>query len=416
GSYFDSTLVALAAWPTPPARLSIVQDTPAPSRFAQPIVFFRLDTSLSLLIHTTSLTTLRIRIPARPITRALTSTHARARAPPLVYLDASTCSVSEPDVEALMMRYPLRHLVLDCVGLPKGPADAEWWAALGRRIVLAGVKKARERERGVRVMCEEEYRVRVRCAAGGGAGAGAGGDEGARARAEGERTNERRVKRGRRGLASATITLRGARSPSPPTSLPTHTPPSPSPPIISPHTPPPRALPLPPKIHILPPLPTLQTLCLSVSPALGHTTNADAAVKEAKAAFARGWREGVRVLWDARARVGASFARVRASGSQKGACGGGGGGERFLVFREGEGEGEGEGVYQGLRDVCLDEEGIFVRGELEGEDEDEEGEEGGTPVPVPVLCLAGPDLDADGHEPGCGHFVGREAGLEVVLV
>ncbi|KAG6874255.1 hypothetical protein C0992_007955, partial [Termitomyces sp. T32_za158] len=401
GSYFDSTLVALAAWPTPPAHLSIVQDTPAPSRFAQPIVFFRLDTSLSLLIHTSiSLTTLRIHIPARPITRALTSTHAHAhsRVPPLVFLDASTCSISEPDVEALVMRYPLRHLVLDCVGLPKGPADAEWWAALGRRIVLAGVKKARERERGVRVMCEEEYRVRVRCAAGGGAGAGAGEDEGARARAEGERTNERRVKRGRRGLASATITLRGARSPSPPSSLPTHTPP---PPPSSPPTPPT----LPPKIHILPPLPTLQTLCLSLSPAPGHTTNA--AAKEAKAAFARGWREGMRVLWDARARVGASFARVRGrvsgSVSQKGARGGSGG-ERFLVFREGKGEGEGEGVYEGLRDVCLDEEGIFVRGELE--DEDKEG------TPVPVLCLAGPDLGVDGHEPGCGHFVGREAGLE----
>ncbi|KAG6867312.1 hypothetical protein C0993_004601 [Termitomyces sp. T159_Od127] len=378
GSYFDSTLHALSAWPRTPSVLSIVQDSDSgadstPARFAQPIVFFRLDDALARLLHaraSRALTALRIRVPARPVAQPLAAAGAPAR---LTFLDASASRVSDADIDALLARLPLRHLVLDaCAGLLR--QDGEWWAALGRRVVLVGVKRAREREKAVRKTWEEAYRARVRVRTAAGAAAGAGEEVPV------QQPEQRRAKRGRRGLASATVTLR-RRSPSPS--------PSPSPHIATPAPAPAHPAsppPLPPKIHIVPPLPSLESLSLSPPPGPGQGGMG----ATARAAFVRGWDEGMRVLWDVRARMGTTFARVCAEGAATATAK-----ARFFVFKDGDGEAE----LAGLDEVRSGEEGIFLR-------------DATSAAAPPVLCLAGPDLAAGGHEPRCGHVVGRELGME----
>ncbi|KAF8079100.1 hypothetical protein FPV67DRAFT_1404358 [Lyophyllum atratum] len=408
GSYFDSTFIALSSWPSSPQglpTLSIVQDpfipdsadVPTP-RFAQPIVFFRLDLHLSILIHSQalsdSLKSLRIRIPSRPIVQPLTtaylnpnvrdtSTVTRIRPPSIEFLDVSTSSVSEADIETLLARFKdLKHLILDgCTSLLRGgspPAlgqELDWWTSLGRRCALAGVKKARDREKQLKLWYETLVQVRLSADL---------GDPPV------DRSSEpRRPRRGRRGLATATITLRGASSP--PRPVPLSTPASTT--AIS------RTLgksSVAPKIHIIPPLPVLQTLCLFPTP----IQNTPAAIKpEARvlilSAFEKGWNDGIRVIWEKRARMGTSFSRDPVEGTPR---------PKFLRFRQGREEewGVQEEGLEGLEDVGPGEREIFFRNESTGLDLGK----------TPVLCLSGPGIGVDGHVDGCGHSVARDIWMD----
>ncbi|KAF5385216.1 hypothetical protein D9615_001113 [Tricholomella constricta] len=404
GSYFDSTLLALSAWPPSPQglpTLSVVQDPFTPDsadmvqRFAQPIVFFRLDLHLSLLVHSqassASLKSLRIRIPARPIVQPLTvaylnpntqngSTITRVPPPTIEFLDVSTCSVSEADIEALLIRFRnLQHLILDgCTSLLRGGSpqalgqDLQWWSALGRRCALAGVKKAKDREKELKAWYETLIRNAI---------ASSNPD----APAADELPEPRRTRRGRRGLATATISLRG--STSPPRAVPSS---SSVPSIALQRTT--GKLPVPPKIHIVPPFPVLRTL--SLFPA--STTNTSAAVSpdariQILAEFEKGWNEGIRVIWQKRARMGMTFLRDSVEGAPK---------ARFLKFREGREEdwgAEEEGL-EGLEDVGAGGGHMFFRHENMASGLGD----------VPVLCLAGRDMEAHGHAGGCGHVSARD--------
>ncbi|KAG5642172.1 hypothetical protein DXG03_003533 [Asterophora parasitica] len=404
GSYFDSTLLALSAWPPSPQglpTLSIVQDpfTPDPKdvtqRFAQPIVFFRLDLHLSLLVHSqassASLRFLRVRIPARPIVQPITVAYrnpnvqdAIARVPPpsIEFLDISTCSVSEADIETLLIHFRnLKHLVLDgCIGLLRGGSpqvlgqELEWWFALGRRCALVGVKKARDREKELKAWYDTLIRNAI--AASSDAEATSVTDE------------PRRARRGRRGLATATITLRGS------SSLPEAVHPRGPPlPVITGKK---GAVLTAPKIHIVPPIPILRSISLFPT----STANTPAAVKsDARdrilAEFEKGWNDGIRVIWEKRARLGATFLRGPVEGLPK---------SRFLMFRQGREEewGPQETGYEGLGDVEDTAENVFFR--REG-DTSRLGE-------VPVLCLAGIDVEAGEHTDGCGHAFARDIWMD----
>ncbi|KAG6915258.1 hypothetical protein DXG01_012443 [Tephrocybe rancida] len=520
GSYFDSTLLALSAWPPSPKglpKLSIVQDafTPDPNdptpRFAQPIVFFRLDLHLSLLVHSDasqrSLDALRVRIPARPVIQPLTiaylhpslppdsTTSAISPSPPPIhFLDLATCSVSESDAEKLLVRFTaLQHLILDgCTSLLRGgaPPEPEWWAAFGRRLVLAGVKRAKDRERELREWYEAQQRMSMP-------------PELLDAENERQTDEPKRVRKGRRGLATATITLRGATTeppragPPPPhasvrrtiassSSGPSQAGPSIAPvpedlheaseregdssdnpsaveedhqgdsgpalgnpsqspastgskgkkkephlskkkqlalskrraapaPVNVPKPPPPI-----PKLHIIPPLPTLRSLALFPTYTPNLRTHSALSMppktqERARAEFERGWNDGLRVICEIRGRMGATFVRNLEDGEGKKA-------KQveavskplFFVFREKrvrrgseededaeEQEWEREG-HEGLRNVRPGEEDVFFRSATGNADK-------GSP---PVLCLAGSDIAEMGHADGCGHLVGSELGLE----
>ncbi|RDB28459.1 hypothetical protein Hypma_016032 [Hypsizygus marmoreus] len=397
GAYFDSTLLGLSAWPATPQSLpilSIVQDpfTPDPAvttqRFAQPIVFFRLDLHLSLLIHspfTSSLKSLRLRIPARPIVHPLTTIYRTpnptpntpAHHPaPLELLDISTCNVPESDLEALLIHFPhLKHLVLDeCTSLLRGGSpqatglELEWWEALGRRCALAGVKKAREREKKLRAWLEAASRNHVVEVQG-------GNHEGP--------PQGKRPRRGRKGLATATISLRASNSPpraGPSTSALAGSVPRHYGPI--------------PKVHIVPPLPSLRSLCMHPTSIASTPVvmNAETRIR-VLAEFEQGWNDGLRVIWEKRGRLGMSFTRMPEEGVKP----------RFLRFKTdvdavGSGKGEGEG-FEGLEDVRPgDERMLFWPGGGEGSQVLWRGG-------VPVVCLAGSSREAEGHVEGCGHSV-----------
>ncbi|KAG6813979.1 hypothetical protein H0H92_004472 [Tricholoma furcatifolium] len=406
GSYFDSSLLA---WPQGLPALSIVQDSftqDTATRFAQPIVFFRLDLHLSLLVHSRpDLTSLRVRIPSRAVVHPLTvpySSPSTTVVPPLHFLDIATSTASESDIEKLLIHFTtLHHLVLDaCASLLRSASpqalgtELDWWFALGRRLAMAGVKRAREREK----LLVKEWEANHAHAAGG----GEDGDE----PSEGSGPREKKSKRGRRGLATATITLRGADAPEPLPRAGARS--SSSAPSTSASTSTSRSAlgaqtrPLaPPKFHIVPPLPILRSISLSPTPVESLIPPAVRPLIAAE--FERGWNDGVRVVWEIRTRLGTTFVRYHQQRNSKGII-------KFLAFKDkgrniDEDEDEDWEEYEGMEDVLVGQEDIyFFRNE-------ETHLNVGTP---PILCLAGPDIAAHGHVPGCPHTVGRELGLESV--
>lgn len=155
GAYYDSMLNHLAKWPASPAfkHLSIVQD-PVPRiapgnasmAFAQPIVFFSVEpiSTLALSPLGAHITHLRFRVPSRSIWHQICVPHAFPR---LRFLDMSTTLFSlEQALIAVVHAFPLlEHLVVDAFGLlvvGDGP-----WRTAGRSLAMAGIKKAREKER-----------------------------------------------------------------------------------------------------------------------------------------------------------------------------------------------------------------------------------------------------------------------------
>ncbi|KZT74964.1 hypothetical protein DAEQUDRAFT_753628 [Daedalea quercina L-15889] len=380
GAYFDTTLLAFSRWPAAELpTLSIVQDpldpSIAPTKFAQPLVFFRLD-PLSTLARSPlfeDVRHFRLRVPARQAARFL---YALPNALPRVeLLDMSTCNVLESDVEGMLGRFGrLRALVLDGCYIvsqravtdePGSEAALGHWAALGKMMALAGVKYAREREKRLKLWIEA---VRARAAA-----VQAGEDA-----APQREPAPRRPRRGRRGLATATISLRD--------SLPGET-------VALPRLPSGPTTGVPPltqRIRILPSLPALRSLATTPPASIGPDKH-DAI----RAEFVRGWGEGIAQLCATRARLRTSW----------------GNGARIVRFDPeydaDEEDGDGEDGLAGLIDV-EDERAFVVKTKAtEGSSQDEaEAEALGTDDGTcPALCLAGPGRK-EGHIEGCGHQLG----------
>ena len=118
-------------------------------KFAQPLVFFRLDPHLSALAKSDYLSTVssfRLRIPGRQVARSLTSSvHAL---PSLELLDLSTCNVLEADVGLVLTRFTrLKHLILDACAIVRAEMHESDWFEFGKQCATVGVNCARQREK-----------------------------------------------------------------------------------------------------------------------------------------------------------------------------------------------------------------------------------------------------------------------------
>lgn len=374
GVYYDSVLLAIAKWPPQemPA-ISIVQDpqnlnvdTARKPSFAQPIVFFRIDPYLSIMIHSPSLAhsmkALRLRIPSRPVARALCVCPGASRTyyhannypamPNLEFLDVSTCGMIEAELDMILAHFRnLKHLIIDgCADLRQGE-----WAALGKRCALVGVKRARDREKELKAWMEEKWVENHETI---------GSDiEPAQMVDLPSRTIPRRQRPGRRGLATATITLRDHSTENSSRSS------SHSRDDIKPKS-------VVPKTRILPFVPRLETL--AATPTIGIEPSKRLAIC---AEFEAGWAEGI-------AQLAVTRARMRTSARN---------GVRLLRFAE-DGENKSDPVHgmEGLVDVNSQDEDIFAT----------------ALSTAPNLCLAG--RGGDEHVAGCGHTIARNIWSEAV--
>ncbi|KAI0639832.1 hypothetical protein C8Q77DRAFT_1045644 [Trametes polyzona] len=365
GAYFDSTLFALSSWPQPTLPvLSIVQDpldpAIAPTNFAQPLVFFRLDPLSTLATSPLSdnLKHFRLRVPGRQVARHLhTALHSF---PALEFLDLSTSNVGSQDVAGLLGRLrDLQVLVLDGCPIVSQRIDVQLdagdpfqqWAELGEAMALAGVARASEREKKLRAWTDAYY---------------------AQENEQAATTSGKKVRRGRRGLATATISLR---APSPERAL------QPSR-DIPPERIPKRGQ----KIRVLPPAPALRSLATSFPAPLVPGT-----YESVREEFERGWAVGIARLQAIRLRHLTSWRN---------------GVSRIVRFAEKgspeweEEEEHGEEGLVGLVDV--EEESAFMLN-VAG---DEDGEGGAkTGFACPLLCIAGSKRDGE-HVESCGHRMG----------
>ncbi|KIJ65046.1 hypothetical protein HYDPIDRAFT_39691 [Hydnomerulius pinastri MD-312] len=337
GAYFDTALQALSRWPSYnlPA-LSIVQDPLDPEiargqHFAQPLVFFRLDpiATLACSPYLRSLTSFRLRIPSRQV--ALFIFSSPLSLPALNFLDLSTCNIRLGDVEALIARFRhLKHLLLDGCSITRGESLESEWAAVGKTCALGTVKAAKEREKKLKTWLEANA---------------------ARSHLDGEAMPEqvvaapaaRRIRPGRRGLATAAISLRDS-------------PPRETTPVV-------RANGVIPKVRIVPSFPTIRSL--STTSNTFHKDKHDAI----RAEFSKGWDEGFAQLTAVRNRLYQSWKN----------------GVRMVRIAGDQGAEEG---FEGLEDV--DGESAFY------------GPASIDMRTAPVLCLAGSDPEVK-HMDGCGH-------------
>lgn len=123
--------------------------------------------------------------------------------PSLGLLDLGMCQISERELEAMLMDLQQVHtLILDGCPIVSQRLDAldvgrtealSQWNELGKTLAMIGVKRARTKEKNIKSWIEKQEEV----AAG--------------LRAQGVRTTEKKKKSGRRGIANATISLRGAK-------------------------------------------------------------------------------------------------------------------------------------------------------------------------------------------------------------
>ncbi|KZO90780.1 hypothetical protein CALVIDRAFT_506313 [Calocera viscosa TUFC12733] len=285
GSYYDSTFDAIAH--SPPPRLThfdVTQDAFLLSKalrrnFAPPIVLF----ATACLTHLTaassmraSLRTLRLRFPQRPILQHLSPL------PNMEALDLSTTTLTPADLRMVFVKFPrLRHLVLDHTGFyiscGKDGAEEELREA-GRICAMWGVGRARDVEREAKdwwaTQMAKQYGARDE-------NDSAPSDADQPAPGPARDTGVRKTpKKGRRGIATATISLRD------------HVVASSSSSAVLPARSTPGQIQT--KFHVLPPLPSLHTIALGVSER-GITTAVRATWM---AEFAQGWLEGRRRLID----------------------------------------------------------------------------------------------------------------------
>ncbi|KAF8495086.1 hypothetical protein JB92DRAFT_2796477 [Gautieria morchelliformis] len=377
GSYFDTILDLISSWSSDSSltRLSIVQD-PLPrlpegthNTFAQPIVFFSLHSlmDVSLAPATQKVTHVRIRVPSRQIVPFLgwrLPDKLSYPFPNANFLDISTSSVRDiKELEPLLNLVGsgrLRHLLLDNTGICDGSAGD--WELLGRTCVLAGVKPSRDREKDLKSWMQTN------------AVAGNDNQDDIDNRLPGN-AQDRPSRRGRKGLATATISLRDRDS-------------APSP-IASASIPPPHAYSpqKPTKIRIRPSPPRLLSLCVKLSLPSGQHSAEIVRTHEANALsdFSRGWSEGLeqlRSIWN----------RLRQSQSN---------GIKVFLF-----DIDGQNAVQGTNDLFH---GLV---EMSGSN-NELWDELDTLEP-PVLCFSGPrgeDYSGNewsGHPDGCGHRISED--------
>jgi hypothetical protein len=220
------------------------------------------------------------------------------------------------------------------------------WNALGRRCALVGVRRAKEREKVLKTWLESSTTV-----------------EGSDATPGGRDPNpDRKVKGGRKGLATATISFRKPDVNPSPLSRPLF-----SQKQVG------RSKKGYSKIRILPPISRLVSLSIALSP-----THSPDKYPIIRAEFEEGWAEGVAVLAMTRSRLRTSA----------------GNGVRVMKF---------------TKSVVADEELEYEAG-LDGlEDVDpiemSREEDGLLSQDPPILCFAGP-ARAGMHEDNCGHSVG----------
>lgn len=253
--------------------------------------------------------------------------------------------------------------MLDGCSLLRGEAREGEWAALGKSCALGGVKRAKEREKRVKAWLEANVVISV-----------LGQDEGAAVIAGPRAAATKRPHKGRRGVATSTLSLRA----SPPRDeLPPHAGPNKD---GSSHNFKSTIQ----KIRILPSAPSLRSFATTTA----STLHADAEkLAEFRAEFERGWREGLGQINAIRSRLRQSRANdvrvmrmIEVSGSNE----------------EDEDEDKEKGGLRGLVDLETND-GFF-------DDVSSDKDEGR----CPVLCLAGPGRK-EGHSEGCGHAVGWEA-------
>lgn len=335
GAYFDTTLTALSRWPPYelPA-LSIIQDPLDPAianaqHFAQPLVFFRLD-PISVLMcsaYLSSLTNLRLRIPSRQVSRFITSIPSSV--PPLRLFDLSTCHILVSDMEAVLIRFHgLQHLILDGCNIARDQSHVTEWMNVGKTCATATIRRAKAREKELKTWLE-------RNAAGFLHSDATGMPPGI------ARPIARPIRPGRRGLATATISLREA-----PTASESDIVPVPAGIVV-------------PKIRVVPSPPTLLSLSTSSS------NISDTQHQAIRDDFEKGWNEGL-----------AQFAAVKSRLYQSWRNG-----VRMMRMTA---DADGHGL-DGL-------EAIEVENAFHSHPE----------LDVPVLCLAGPGTSGK-HVEGCSH-------------
>ncbi|KAL4069800.1 hypothetical protein V8B97DRAFT_634549 [Scleroderma yunnanense] len=298
--------------------------------FAQPLVFFRLNSITTLICSPTfrTLPSLRLQIPSRQVAPFIFNSPGAA--PALSMLDLSTCSIRPSDVETLVARFRnLRHLILDDCTIVRGESHEGEWIALGKMCALATVKAAKDREKKLKDWLETNAaRIQAR-------------NEGTHQQTLSE-PHGRRIRPGRRGLATATISLR-------------ESPPTETAPTVRRNTNVPR-------IRVVPASPTICSLSTTFNTHLRDE-------RTVQAEFSQGWAEGLAQLNAVRKRMYQSWKN----------------GVRVMHIMGGL---DTEDGFMGLEDVG---ETAFVN--VGGEH---------SFWPTPVLCLAGSNPGAL-HVDGCGH-------------
>ncbi|KAG8696468.1 hypothetical protein FRC11_000713, partial [Ceratobasidium sp. 423] len=214
GAYFDSTITQLTKWPVTKdhylRNLSITQDTISYAthiRFAQPLAFFSFKPITDLAVSPIGqhIQALRICVPAKPVIDYIGSTSNSF--PQLIFLDISTTTLPSPRPErtigTLLSRLVrLRHVIIDRSAGPM-PRDSSGWETLGRVCALAGVERAKEKEHQIQEWVDRKRQEE--------AAAQGNAVEGVPTPAPLAPTPAPRARRGRRGLATATVSLRDPR-------------------------------------------------------------------------------------------------------------------------------------------------------------------------------------------------------------
>jgi len=271
----------LAAWPSSSLRrLSVVQDVPPTldHSFAQPIVFFSLEPLTALCRSQTLLNVqhFRLRIPSRQIASFLSTPLGNLHN--VILLDLSTTNVTNDGLAAILVRFTrLEHLILDDCGLVARAVEISGeFAALGMLCASSMLKRARQKEKEIKEFIEAKRLLAV-------AERYAGPAETASAILE---TGKRH--KGRKGVATATFSLREKPEPKTKLSVPANRGGRDLPPALASLA----------KVRVLPSLPCLKSLSTTT-----FSIPTPTVASEWRHDFARGWRDGLNMVTATRMRL-----------------------------------------------------------------------------------------------------------------
>ncbi|EKM48464.1 uncharacterized protein PHACADRAFT_214787 [Phanerochaete carnosa HHB-10118-sp] len=279
GAYFDSTLEVISRWPRACLpTLSLIQDPLDPKiapagGFAQPLVFFRLDpiSTLAASPYVSTVANFRFRIPSRQIARHIAENESTL--PSVELLDVSTTNVSEKDLDRLLSRLSrLKYLIMDECPIVSQRADAleaegaeglGQWTSVGLALAVTTIARTKLREQRFKVWLQTQ----------------AAPPKPAPAPPEQPKA---RSKKGRKGLATATISLRKS-PPKPTVSLP----------IAGPSTLLFKDEDIPERILVIPPLPTIRSLAITAPMVSPDRPEFEANRTKVLREFERGWSLGI---------------------------------------------------------------------------------------------------------------------------